>query len=360
MLLEVVLELFPDPAEVDISVQGVMTNTDPKFGCTAVSALPVVNRVATLEAHPFRAISNFFHRLSFRRLRGGTLKSVHQAADDHTQLSEPNTPAETSTPPIQEVPDTHHTAKNVLKVALKTLSSVSSNIPFGSILSSVINPLLDITDRIEVTLHRLPSCKHMIEYYYSKSQQIAKPEQSQGLVEALQRELQSITKDLNDAQAQGRLEQFFNSADTSSSLAKHNMTLAQMIADYTFVAIHEVLKALQDLERENLQCPIGSQGKLFSDLLSLAFIPGVGRIEMGDITGGFGGTGGSARMGGEGGEGEGPTLEMHSEEHWKVGDISGGTGGTDGAGDKVGGKGGTDKAPVISVLRRAIPAVVQP
>lgn len=50
---------------------------------------------------------------------------------------------------IPEIPSAGH---NVLKSALKTLRSVSSNIPFGSMLSSVIDTLLDITDHIEVRI----------------------------------------------------------------------------------------------------------------------------------------------------------------------------------------------------------------
>jgi hypothetical protein len=46
--------------------------------------------------------------------------------------------------------DAAHTGRNILTLTLRTLSSVSSNIPFGSILSSAIDPLLDITERIEV------------------------------------------------------------------------------------------------------------------------------------------------------------------------------------------------------------------
>ena len=85
--------------------------------------------------------------------------------------------------------------------------------------------------------------------------------------------------------------------------------------------------------------------------------------------GGLGGTGGNARTGGEGGDGEGPKLDINPDERWKVGNISGklksaslsshclhlvgGTGGTGGIGIEVGGKGGTGKAPVITILRRS-------
>ncbi|KAJ7030157.1 hypothetical protein C8F04DRAFT_1236718 [Mycena alexandri] len=68
------------------------------------------------------------------------------------------------------------------------------------------------------------------------------------VVEGFQRELQSITEDLQAARLQGRLNQFFNSADHSSSLEKHNATLAQLIADSTLVTVNEVLQYIHELE----------------------------------------------------------------------------------------------------------------
>jgi hypothetical protein len=44
------------------------------------------------------------------------------------------------------------TSKNAVKFVLETLNSVSSNIPFGSILGGVLQPLLAVTVRIEVSL----------------------------------------------------------------------------------------------------------------------------------------------------------------------------------------------------------------
>ncbi|KAJ7450556.1 hypothetical protein FB451DRAFT_1285519, partial [Mycena latifolia] len=150
-------------------------------------------------------------------------------------------------------PASLHTAQNVLTTTLRTLSSVSSNIPFGSILSSVIDPLLDITARIQqvsTNAQGLAELSARIELLTPIVSDMAthKPEKGRAIVEALKRELESITKDLNDARAQGKLEQFFNSADNASSLAKHNMTLAQMIADSTLVAVQDILKTLHDIE----------------------------------------------------------------------------------------------------------------
>ncbi|KAJ7113619.1 hypothetical protein C8R44DRAFT_741201 [Mycena epipterygia] len=84
-------------------------------------------------------------------------------------------------------------------------------------------------------------------------------------------------------------------------------------------------------------------------------IPIVEKIELDNITGGLGGTGGNAKISGEESEGEGPQLELSPNECWKIGNVSGGTGGTGGDGIEIGGKGGTGKAPVI---RRRNPALL--
>ncbi|KAJ7797621.1 hypothetical protein B0H14DRAFT_53321 [Mycena olivaceomarginata] len=143
-----------------------------------------------------------------------------------------------------------------------------------------------------------------------------------------------ITRDLDAARSRGKLNQFFNSAHNASSLEKHNMALAKMIADSTLVTVNEVLRLLREIELQESSPPEPP-------------------IVLGDVTGGSGGTGGTARIGGEGGEGEGPQLEMDPYKRYRIGNISGGTGGTGGSGIEVGGKGGTGKGPVISVLRRS-------
>ncbi|KAJ6610769.1 hypothetical protein B0H10DRAFT_2058953 [Mycena sp. CBHHK59/15] len=285
------------------------------------------------ENRSLETMATFFQRFSFRKDRTSPVTNVNEEDgrtgnfSDRTQAFDRNFPAEPSPP--TEILDAPRKARNMLKFALKTLSSVSSNIPFGSMLSSIIDPLLDITDRIEQTsanTQGLIELAARIELLTPIISEMAKdkPKQGRVVVEALKWELQSMTKDLSDASSQGKLDQFFNSTDNASSLEKHNATLAQMIADSTLVTVPEVLQSLQDLE------------------------------------GGLGGTGGNARIGGEGGDGEGPKLDMSPEEHWKIGNISGGTGGTGGIGVDVGGKGGTGKAPVISVLRRNRALIVQP
>ncbi|KAJ7113618.1 hypothetical protein C8R44DRAFT_741200 [Mycena epipterygia] len=77
-----------------------------------------------------------------------------------------------------------------------------------------------------------------------------KPREGKRIVEGLERELESITEDLEAASQRGTLDQFFNSAENTSSLAKHSMILAQMVADSTLITVHEVLNTLQDIQVE--------------------------------------------------------------------------------------------------------------
>ncbi|KAJ7750751.1 hypothetical protein B0H14DRAFT_2981778, partial [Mycena olivaceomarginata] len=216
-----------------------------------------------------------------------------------------------------EKPENPNTGRNALKFALKTLSSISSNIPFGSVLSGVIDPLLDIADRIE-----------LLSPLVSKMAR-DKPEQCQPIVEALQnpRDLQSITDDLKDASRE-KLDQFFNSKDNASSLAKHNNHLAQMIADATLVEVHEVLRWLQYIESR-----IGANSEKAEDTRP-EFIGG---------TGGKGGYGG--HTGGEGGLGEAAQLAIENVGLFRR--IQGGIGGEGGSGNVKGGPGGTGQGPRI-------------
>ncbi|KAJ7927051.1 hypothetical protein B0H13DRAFT_2653702 [Mycena leptocephala] len=232
------------------------------------------------------------------------------------------------------LPETPHTGRNILKFALKTLSTISSNIPFGSVLSSVIDPLLDIVNRIEqtsVNTQGLVELAARIELLSPLVSEMArdKPRQGRLIVEALQRELQSMTKDLNDAHSQGKLDQFFNGTDNASSLAKHNTNLTQMIADATLATVHEVLQSLQDLESR------------FEAKSEKAEDGGT------ELFGGTGGKGGAGRQtGGEGGLGEAAQLAIENVDRFRR--IRGGTGGEGGASDMTGGRGGTGQGPKFS------------
>ncbi|KAF8169201.1 hypothetical protein K438DRAFT_1774446 [Mycena galopus ATCC 62051] len=207
--------------------------------------------------------------------------------------------------------ETRRTASNALYFALQTLSSISNNVPVAGALSAIIEPLLDITSRI----------KQSSDNAQGLIQLATRIERLTPIVEemAKSRELASMATDLKAASERGQLNQFFNSADNALALSKHNMVLAEMIADST-----EVLKTLRELEALN------------------------------DSVGGVGGTGGHAQIGGEGGEGDGPQLDIDPDDRYQIGNVSGGTGGAGGIGVEVGGKGGIGKGPVISMRRSTL------
>ncbi|KAJ7266814.1 hypothetical protein C8J57DRAFT_1329090 [Mycena rebaudengoi] len=240
-------------------------------------------------------------------------------------------------------PEGPRTARNVLKLALTTLSSVSSSIPIAAPLGGIIDALLAVAERIEQTsankkgLAELAARIQALAPILSDTARI-RPGDGQIVVESLRGELQSIKMALDAATSRGEIDQFFNSPENASSLANYNSNLDRIIAEFTLVTVNQVLKSIHALQSKLLESPssVGNEGI----------------IEMGNITGGIGGTGGHARIGGYGGEGEGPQLEMDPAARCKIGNVSGGTGGTGGTGIEIGGKGGTGKAPVISFLRR--------
>ncbi|KAJ7024142.1 hypothetical protein C8F04DRAFT_1303074 [Mycena alexandri] len=164
----------------------------------------------------------------------------------------PNTPTsvnvDMTTPSYLDVAGTTY---NTLKLALKTLSSVTSNIPLGSVLSAAIDPLLEIVDRIEQTSANVQGFVELaarIELLTPIVSEMAGNPQGVKLVEALQRELQSITKDLEVASSRGKLDQFLNSPVDALCLQKHNTALAQLIADSTLVTVTEVLHSIHKLK----------------------------------------------------------------------------------------------------------------
>ncbi|KAF7315111.1 hypothetical protein MIND_00025400 [Mycena indigotica] len=228
---------------------------------------------------------------------------------------------------------TAKTAMNALKISLKTLGSISSNVPFGGILDGAIVSLLDILDRIDQSslnaqaLIQLTSRIEMLEPVVQSSNS----QNGKTIIEALEREIRYIETDLKTASAQGKLAQFFNSEDNASAISKHNTALTQLIADSTFATVNEALTLIHALEARKHE----------------EVVRGEYDIEV--ITGGLGGTGGAGQIGGEGGIGEGPDVELPT--NMRVNTISGGTGGTGGEGVEVGGVGGIGKAPVIRFSR---------
>ncbi|KAJ7664224.1 hypothetical protein B0H17DRAFT_1143785 [Mycena rosella] len=155
-------------------------------------------------------------------------------------------------------------------MATRGLDGIDRNIPFGGILSGVIDPLLDIMDHIEVK--SVPFMSNITEYFPPAHFVQHK------------RELQGITKDLEDARSQGKLYQFFNSTDDASALAKHNMTLDQLIADAT---VHKILRDIEvghiemgDIAAHGRQVLIrGAQGDWEVRAAALALVARVVKVE---------------------------------------------------------------------------------
>ncbi|KAF8132240.1 hypothetical protein K438DRAFT_1787944 [Mycena galopus ATCC 62051] len=187
---------------------------------------------------------------------------------------------------------------NDLTGILQTLSSAAHNIPSVPELSSAVDRLLDPATRAGVLTggHGLLILAKTLETVGAIVSKYG-PGQTRA-VKSLQREVQSIAKDLNNALSQGKLGEFLDS-DTRTSLAKHSMNLTQRLLDY--------MKAIT----------VFHGGKVF-----------VGQHFHGN-------TG----IGGDGGDAEGPRVEGNAGATY--GNISGGIGGAGGAGIDAGGKGRT-------------------
>ncbi|KAK7012900.1 hypothetical protein R3P38DRAFT_3278764 [Favolaschia claudopus] len=297
-------------------------------------------------------------RTALRRLSlvlGITPKRAETSSSAPTRTHSSHSQGDLVESPVEDTrpdtgPDTrplrNRTVSNALYLSLKTLSTISSRVPGGEPLSAVIDPLLDLTDRVEQTSingYNLAQLAARIERLTPVVQNLAKDNSAQGriFIDNLERELRSIKKELEKAQAEGKLKQFFNADYNTILIERHNMGLAQLIADSTLVAVHEVLTSLRELEKSKVADP--SSSELRPPLVY-------------HFTGGSGGMGGSGtRTGGEGGDGEGPHLSLEPDGMVTY-SVSGGTGGQGGEGTEVGGKGGTGKAPVI-IMRRGTFAI---
>ncbi|KAJ7147223.1 hypothetical protein C8R46DRAFT_1359762 [Mycena filopes] len=229
------------------------------------------------------------------------------------------------------------TALNGLIFALTTLSTVSKNIPAGKVLSAVIDPLLAITKRLEqssanakgfVALStRLDLIRPMVSQM-TKSE--LEPHQKV-VLDALEGVLKSITSELAAVSTQKQLSQFFNSEDNTSSIAKHNTTLTQIIVDATYYGVQVTLR---NLERMRLEQSSRAEG------------PNAPKLKT--FGGGIGGAGGLALggVGGKGGVGDAPQVRSSFAMEYP-GNIGGGQGGPGGAGQQ-GGDGGLGRAASLT------------
>ncbi|KAF8150308.1 hypothetical protein K438DRAFT_442351 [Mycena galopus ATCC 62051] len=130
-------------------------------------------------------------------------------------------------------PNAVQTASNALQAALQ--ASVSGSPSVRAILSPSIIDLVAITKRVETTVDAQGFIKlaGRIELLISIVSEMGgkNPIAGQALLKDLQREIQLITKDLQEASSQGKLDQFLNVAHDLSPLEKHNVTLTQMLTD---------------------------------------------------------------------------------------------------------------------------------
>ncbi|KAJ7608424.1 hypothetical protein FB45DRAFT_1067511 [Roridomyces roridus] len=236
------------------------------------------------------------------------------------------------------------TGRNAVKFALETLSKVSYNIPLGGVINSVIDPLLEVADRIEETeanregLVQLGARIGRLLHIIGERRSTSLEEESASVVEdVLHRELEFISADLNAARSQGRIKQFFNSRDTAGSLAAHNDTLAYLISELTLEGTQDVRKSLKAIE-EKLET--SAQNGNSEDIRP-------------ELFGGQGGKGGASDdIGGDGGLGEGTRLAIQDIHEFKR--IFGGTGGEGGFGPNKGGIGGMGQATQLG--SRLLPA----
>ncbi|KAJ6476317.1 hypothetical protein C8R45DRAFT_376760 [Mycena sanguinolenta] len=235
------------------------------------------------------------------------------------------------------------TAADVLHHSLRTLSTMSNRIADSEDLSGTVNPLLEITARIKQTSDNAQSLAQLAErlgWLTGLVERMAEDDRNKGqaIVQSLRRQLASMTDELRTADTRGQLDHCFSGGfDNSSFLQKYNDALTQIIAEATFITVHEVNQSLHNPENSKLR-------ECYPPEKSMEF----------HIAGGTGSDGGYGHTGGRGGQGDGPQLELDPDGGHKV-SVSGGTGGNGGNGLEVGGKGGTGKGPMVRMRRRVRP-----
>ncbi|KAK6996152.1 hypothetical protein R3P38DRAFT_2800177 [Favolaschia claudopus] len=207
---------------------------------------------------------------------------------------------------------TAHTGWNVLTVSLRTLSQVSGCVPLTAPLSAIIDPLLDLTSRVQQTSKnkesfvqlatRLDQLRLIVEDLATTD-----PGRCAANVQSLSRALGSFAKDMATASKEGTFAQFFNSDDNAATIQKHNEVFAGLISDLTLGISSELLRSVKEMEVEPAAKveQVKSEGKE-----GLEWVP---YLKCPQVAGGMGGQGGSGLdIGGEGGVGSGPVIGRRS------------------------------------------------
>ncbi|KAK7052577.1 hypothetical protein R3P38DRAFT_2861201 [Favolaschia claudopus] len=300
---------------------------------TTALSMPVLRALRKIPGRLWLLISNF------ERPQSSSLAPAPSAAKDPhlsrsegtvTVVSAPESNPKESRPYIDA--GTGHTAANALHFSLEILSKALSATPLSVPLGAVIDSLLKLTDRFKETSSnaqnliklskRITCLNPVIEGLATDD-----PTEAQVFIESLKSVLDSICKDLQAAEAEGKLAQFFNAEENTLTIEKHNTELTQLVNDAMLFPVYDTNRMVHKLGSESpSQC---------------------------EIIGGFGGMGGPGYYyGGEGGHGEGPELNLplvpdipRLPGNWK---ISGGTGGQGGPSFMKGGMGGTGEGPILN------------
>ncbi|KAK6991455.1 hypothetical protein R3P38DRAFT_2803759 [Favolaschia claudopus] len=126
-------------------------------------------------------------------------------------------------------------------------------VPLTAPLSAIIDPLLDLTSRVQQTSKnkesfvqlatRLDQLRLIVEDLATTD-----PGRCAANVQSLSRALGSFAKDMATASKEGTFAQFFNSDDNAATIQKHNEVFAGLISDLTLGISSELLRSVKEME----------------------------------------------------------------------------------------------------------------
>ncbi|KAF8146051.1 hypothetical protein K438DRAFT_1781407 [Mycena galopus ATCC 62051] len=172
----------------------------------------------------------FHHLVGFLRKTRTSRASTAKRSNEHETSSASRSSRER-----------HRTAANALELTLTTFNSISRGIPGAGALSGIIEPLLEITKRIEQTAINAEGLAALEERIQDLTPVVTRtllegcPHKAQLVVERLRKALGWIMQDLEVAHSQGKLSQFFNSTDNAAFLERHYKVLDRLVNDFTMI-----------------------------------------------------------------------------------------------------------------------------
>ena len=135
---------------------------------------------------------------------------------------------------------------NTIKSLLKAIGSLSDNIPVPG-LKPASELLLGLIESIQDTQENALGFQKLAERLESLNGLILYAIQNEGnmsqtlpFLQRLERGLESVGEDIQEALNQGRLTRFLNSADDKSSMATHIASLDSIIVDFSVRAFPKV------------------------------------------------------------------------------------------------------------------------